>query len=89
MLRQTVMEGMRGPTMIEVRRTDRVRVLRVNHYLSDPRDVMWTLCSQQPSENYPDQGIEKGHHYNKKKRSAAEMERKEEAPEEEGKGSGP
>lgn len=86
MLRQTVIEGMRGPTMNEVRRTDRVlfeEILKwvskgqgtvdagVNHYLSEPRDVMWTLCSQQP-ENYPDQGIEKGHLDSTRKRKLAD-----------------
>lgn len=91
MLRQTTMEGMRGPTMNEVRRTDRIlfeEILKwvskgqgtvdagVNHYLSDPRDVMWTLCGQQP-ENYPDQGLEKGQqHEDKKKRKAQELETK-------------
>ena len=66
LLRQTSLEGMRQPTLNEVRRTDRVifeEILRwvskgqgtvdagLNHYLASPQDMLWSLCSQQPENS--------------------------------------
>ena len=73
LLRQTPVEGMRPPTLNEVRKTDRVifeEILKwvskghgklddgLSHYLSNPEDPLWKLCAQQV-ESLPDQGKEK------------------------------
>ena len=73
LLRQTPVEGMRPPTLNEIRKTDRIifeEILKwvskghgrledgLSHYLSNPEDPLWKLCAQQV-ETLPDQGKEK------------------------------
>ena len=81
LLRQTLVEGMRPPTLNEIRKTDRVlfeEILKwvskghgkiddgLSHYLSNPEDPLWKLCSQQV-ETLPDQGKEKSLESSKRK----------------------
>lgn len=73
LLRQTPVEGMRAPTINEVRRTDRLifeEVLKwvskgygvisdgIRNYLDKPGDNLWKLCDPQ-LESLPDQGLER------------------------------
>ena len=73
LLRQTPVEGMRSPTINEVRRTDRLifeEVLKwvskgygaisdgIKNYLDKPADSLWRLCEPQ-LESLPDQGLER------------------------------
>lgn len=93
LLRQTALEGMRQPTLNEVRRTDRLifeEILKwvskgqgtvdagLNHYLSSPQDMLWNLCKQQP-ESFPDQGLERSApESSSRKRSLADAEKTDE-----------
>ena len=73
LLRQTPLEGMRAPTINEIRRTDRLifeEVLKwvskgygvvsdgIQNYIDKPNDVLWRLCDPQV-ESLPDQGLER------------------------------